>query len=129
MPVRVSECEPKGLLKAIVYIDLVGKDEEEARHALLEGVARRRAKPTSKPDFPGDGHTSAAPVFPGSGNDAVTRRADRYMPKLKCAPSDLERRQFTKSAFETIRWEFDSRLRQLRRENRNRRRVEPEPST
>jgi hypothetical protein len=53
VPVRVVECEPEGLLQAIVYIDLAGSEEEVARLALLEGVAERRAKPSSKPDFPG----------------------------------------------------------------------------
>ena len=44
LPVRVKECEPEGLLKAIVNIILVGKDEANAREALLEGVDRGRAK-------------------------------------------------------------------------------------
>jgi hypothetical protein len=43
VPVRVAECKPEGLLKTTVYIDLVGFDEDEAQHVLLEGVAERRA--------------------------------------------------------------------------------------
>jgi|SRR5271163_4413962 hypothetical protein len=65
VPVRVAECEPEGLLKTTVYIDLVGFDEDEGRHILLEGVAERRAKPSSKPDFPGKKSAPRAPVFPG----------------------------------------------------------------
>ena len=52
LPVRVQECDLKGLLPQIVYIDLVGRAEEEARAALLAGVDRRRAKPTAPPPFP-----------------------------------------------------------------------------
>lgn len=40
VPVRVAECEPKGLLKAIVYADLVGLDEAAARQRLLEKVSK-----------------------------------------------------------------------------------------
>jgi hypothetical protein len=38
VPVRVRECELKGLLRGRVYIDLVGKDETTARQALLTGI-------------------------------------------------------------------------------------------
>ena len=47
IPVRVRECEPSGLLGAIVYLDLVGLSKEEARRRLLEGVRRGRRKPGS----------------------------------------------------------------------------------
>ena len=52
IPVRVDRCHPEGLLKAIVYIDLVGLGVEQARHALLDGLSER-AKPTHPPSFPG----------------------------------------------------------------------------
>jgi hypothetical protein len=45
IPVRVQECEGAGLLQAIVYIDLVGCEEAEARERLPEGVREGRAKP------------------------------------------------------------------------------------
>jgi tetratricopeptide (TPR) repeat protein len=53
VPVRARECEPKGLLHSIIYIDLVGLDEFAAQKALLDGVSLERAKPTSSPIFPG----------------------------------------------------------------------------
>jgi TIR domain len=54
VPVRVAECKPDGLLKNIVYIDLVGSSMEKvAQDTLPEGVTEGRAKPCSKPDFPG----------------------------------------------------------------------------
>lgn len=69
VPVRVAACEPPGLLASRVYVDLVGVDEDDARSALLRGIAKRRAKPTLEPAFPG----RRAPRFPltrGPAHDA-----------------------------------------------------------
>jgi hypothetical protein len=67
LPVRVKECAPKGLLKTIVHIDLVGLEETTAKQALLDGVKTERAKPPVKPRFPGASQSSAQPsVFPGA---------------------------------------------------------------
>ncbi|HKS40162.1 MAG TPA: FxSxx-COOH system tetratricopeptide repeat protein [Blastocatellia bacterium] len=67
LPVRVGECEPKGLLPQIVYIDLVNRDETTAKRALLGGVKRGRKKPDEAPGFPGSSRTIASkPRFPGS---------------------------------------------------------------
>jgi hypothetical protein len=64
VPVRVQECDLKGLLPAIIYIDLVGLFEEEARRKLLDGiqgVERGRRKPEKRERFPGySGNTHAA---------------------------------------------------------------------
>jgi tetratricopeptide (TPR) repeat protein len=51
--VRVRECETKGLLRAIIYIDLVGVNEEKAKNVLITGLNRERAKPDIAPPFPG----------------------------------------------------------------------------
>jgi tetratricopeptide (TPR) repeat protein len=69
LPVRVRECNPPGLLKAIVYIDLVKLDETAAHSTLLTGIQRTRAKPARPPQFPNassptPGQTST-PNFPG----------------------------------------------------------------
>jgi hypothetical protein len=53
LPVRVRKCQPEGLLGPIVYIDLVGLDEQTARERLLAGVQRGRTKPKTPPTFPG----------------------------------------------------------------------------
>jgi tetratricopeptide (TPR) repeat protein len=68
VPVRVRECDVKGLLPQIVYIDLVGKDESAARQALLSGVSRERAKPHTAPAFPPTAERSvpSRPRFPGT---------------------------------------------------------------
>ncbi|MBE7385869.1 MAG: toll/interleukin-1 receptor domain-containing protein [Leptolyngbya sp. SIO1E4] len=53
LPIRVKPCEPDGLLRGIVYTDLIGKSEEEAETALLRAVSKTRDKPGVKPSFPG----------------------------------------------------------------------------
>ncbi len=52
LPVRVQDCTPDGLLAAVVYIDLVGKDAESAQQMLLAGVKEERTKPSQPPAFP-----------------------------------------------------------------------------
>jgi hypothetical protein len=52
LPVRVVECSPKGLLAQIVYIDLVNRNETEAKDELLNGINRGRVKPATAPSFP-----------------------------------------------------------------------------
>jgi len=68
LPVRVRECDVKGLLGQIIYIDLVGLDQEVAKNALLEGVKQGRAKPAKAPGFPGAVERSVAerPRYPGA---------------------------------------------------------------
>jgi tetratricopeptide (TPR) repeat protein len=67
LPVRVRECEIKGLLKPIVYIDLFGRNQIAAKETLLAGVRRGRAKPDQEPEFPGPGRAASnAPRFPGA---------------------------------------------------------------
>ena len=68
LPVRIQDCEPRGLLPQIVYIDLVGLEAEAARERLLAGVLRQRAKPTREPGFPGPSPrpVTEPPLFPGS---------------------------------------------------------------
>jgi hypothetical protein len=67
LPVRVGECDLKGLWPQILYIDLVGLDEESMRKRLVKGVRRGRVKPKTKPPFQPSRTpikpTSPAPVF------------------------------------------------------------------
>ena len=63
---RVRDCRPAGLLAQIVYVDLVGLDEEAARERLLAGI-EERGKPRKPPVlFPGPHLESAEPLFPGT---------------------------------------------------------------
>jgi hypothetical protein len=67
VPVRIAECKPTGLLAAIIYVDLVGLPEDDARAALL-GAFLQRTKPISKPGFPGTQESyvpSLQPAYPG----------------------------------------------------------------
>jgi hypothetical protein len=74
VPVRVAVCEPTGLLKPLVYIDLVGLNEDTAATALLRGVEPGRVKPAAVPDFPDTTRSAPAqrPKFPGPGPIIVT---------------------------------------------------------
>ncbi|MDX1522489.1 MAG: toll/interleukin-1 receptor domain-containing protein, partial [Anaerolineae bacterium] len=64
LPVRIQDCHLKGLLSQIVYIDLAGKPEAEARDLLLSGIKTGRAKPDSPPGFPSGGSAAAQPETP-----------------------------------------------------------------
>jgi hypothetical protein len=70
VPVRVRNCELKGLLAPIVYIDLVGLDASSARERLLKGLNAGRHKPKTEPDFPGGGKAKPAAVA-ASSEDAL----------------------------------------------------------
>ncbi len=52
IPMRVGECRPEGVLKTIVYVDLVGVTATEAKDLVL-GALKERAKPAQEPVFPG----------------------------------------------------------------------------
>lgn len=67
IPIRVDKCEPKGILTAIIYIDIVGLMEDEAETKILAGVSKERGKPKQRPLFPGNGNrvTSAQVAYPG----------------------------------------------------------------
>jgi tetratricopeptide (TPR) repeat protein len=61
VPVRVKVCEPGGLLGQIIYVDLVGRTEEDARSTLL-GAFAERAKPAQAPAFPGASAAASRPA-------------------------------------------------------------------
>ena len=75
VPVRVRECTPPGMLRPLLYIDLVGLDEATARDTLLAGVRRERAKPTTAPGFPGSQPRTVPqqPLFPGTASPQCRR--------------------------------------------------------
>jgi tetratricopeptide (TPR) repeat protein len=68
LPVRIRECQFEGSLKAISFLDLVGLNEEEAKHALLAAVSRERAKPRAAPIFPGALHVGEKLLLTGALN-------------------------------------------------------------
>lgn len=110
IPVRIQEVGSLGLLKSVVYIDLVGKPEVEARDALLKGIAPGRSKPNSAPPFPGQSHNSKP--FPGA-----RRGIQNPQLRLSRPPSDLDRRNFLRRGFEEIVSHFSENMSLLEQEN------------
>lgn len=53
IPLRVAPCKPTGMLRPLIYADLVGLTQDEAKVALLTAVSDRRPKPDQPPGFPG----------------------------------------------------------------------------
>lgn len=66
MPVRIAEFTPPELMSTLVYIDLVGRGEAQARLELLRGVGATRARPVASPRFPVSPpeEQTGAPRFP-----------------------------------------------------------------
>lgn len=64
IPIRVREVETPGILNSLVYIDLVGADEVNARERLLEAVSRGRKLSPAKPPTPAP--IGKAQRYPGS---------------------------------------------------------------
>ena len=62
IPVRIGHCSPEGLLRSVKYVDLVEVDEKEAVRRLLDGVREGRAKPNTRPSFPGLQITTRCPT-------------------------------------------------------------------
>ncbi len=83
IPVRVKECKPEGMLSPIVYVDLIGLTEEEAKQKLLDSL-----RPRIKPD--------RSPAFPGTevqGKTTVTTEIEQSIEEPKPFPSALTRVQ------------------------------------
>lgn len=68
LPVRVRDCTLPGLLRTLVYVDLVGLSEAAARDALLAGVKQGRGKPSTAPHqrFPVRGRPPRRHRFPAA---------------------------------------------------------------
>lgn len=112
VPVRVEECAGDGLLKGIVYIDLVGLDENAAREKLLDYVKGVRRKPTTPPAFPGP--ASGSHTFPES---PASLARPRYMPMIRGTITDADRRRFMRSAFAEVQQRFEQSLAELNRQH------------
>lgn len=66
LPIRVEECKPTGLLRPLVYVDLVGKGEVEAERLVLDAV-KVRGKPAARPAYPVNkvwSKSAARPAYP-----------------------------------------------------------------
>ncbi|MEM9484320.1 MAG: tetratricopeptide repeat protein, partial [Cyanobacteria bacterium P01_F01_bin.116] len=68
IPVRVGDCKPSGLLRPIVYVDLVDLEADDARQAILDALPER-LKPESEPAFPKANQSkkpNKPPAFPAA---------------------------------------------------------------
>ncbi len=106
IPVRVEECNLTGLLKQIVYIDLVGLDEENAKREFLGKIDAGRMRPKVAPAFPG----VVSGELPPTDGRQQDRKTERTLPQpmLKDGASciqrvtpitDLERAKFINDSF------------------------------
>jgi hypothetical protein len=102
LPVRVERCALQGLLPQIVYIDLVGLDEDAAKKRLLDGVQRDRAKPTSPPSYPGSAPQPVAeqPRFPGELPSVQSASDAPWVPQVPWAVVRLSRANATEYRLE-----------------------------
>lgn len=114
VPVRVRLCKPEGLLPSIVYIDLVDLDENAAHDELLNGIRQGRAKPDTRPAFPGNAAKVKHKPFPASASAPPAARTapkeDIYMPKVVGKPTDRDKRLFLRGSYQTIRDYFKDAL-------------------
>ncbi len=115
VPVVVEACQLPGLLKSIVHVDLLSLDEAAARKRLVDGIKKTRAKPSNRPAFPGSLSPRPHKTFPGTDTDVGQQSPSlpAYMPTLKRAASDIEKRRFIKDTFEMIRTTFEQTLKKL----------------
>jgi hypothetical protein len=109
VPVRVEKFDPMGIWRALIYIDLVGVDEETAKRRLIDGLSTGRAKPFKAPLFPGATHAPhAGASFPGGTKDPTSNKApSTYLPRINRVPSDLDQRRFAQQGFARIKKYFE----------------------
>src|SRR5580693_486100 len=84
IPVRVTPCSLQGLLKQIIYVDLVNLGEQDAERALLDGL-KPSGKPAQPPPFPGsraEPSTSTVPFPPSLARlHGVADLPPHYLPR------------------------------------------------
>ncbi|NJN21569.1 MAG: toll/interleukin-1 receptor domain-containing protein [Leptolyngbya sp. RL_3_1] len=97
IPIRVGDCTPKGMLAPLVYVDLVGKDEAMAEQLVLAAL-QERAKPATRPGFPGSATaeervTPEKVSFPGGTSQTTqpTTASKPLPPKEKVTLTPRER--------------------------------------
>ncbi|WP_296704962.1 TIR domain-containing protein [Algoriphagus sp.] len=65
IPIKVKACEVPKMLKSIVYVDIVEKDQKTSTALILKGVAKENPFDLSKAEFPG-GPSSQKESHPAS---------------------------------------------------------------
>jgi tetratricopeptide (TPR) repeat protein len=67
LQIRIEGSELPRLMRAQIYVDLVGLPRKQARARLLAEVKRGRRKPSAEPSFPPSAAMESGPRFPGHG--------------------------------------------------------------
>lgn len=112
VPVMVRSCQPDGMLRPLIHINITDLCEDDARARLITGIRPGRAKPVARPAFPGSAAHSNERAFPGASPTPATT-ATPYMPRVRGGATDAKRRRFLKQAFEDIRAYFERALQAL----------------
>ncbi len=74
IPIKVKPCELPKMLKSIVYVDLVGKDQDISKKMILDAVSEENPFDLSKAEFPGSAKIPEENQTPTLSNkDAVER--------------------------------------------------------
>jgi hypothetical protein len=118
-PVLVRQCSAEKLLKPIIYIDLIGLNEEPAEKRLMEESKANEPSPAASRIFQ-ESQTFPTererPKFPGY-SAPEGPRTSVHIPKLQRPPSDLEKRRFIERVFLSIVEYFQSTLKELTWQN------------
>jgi hypothetical protein len=80
---------------------------------LLDGLRTGRAKPSQRPAFPGLAAKRPHKSFPGAANASTTKSATPYLPKIRRAATDVEKRRFLKQSFDAIARYFEHALAEM----------------
>lgn len=104
IPVRVQDCNPAGLLKQIIYIDLVGLDEARAKREFLSKIDTRRMRPAVAPVFPGASESGFRIDDEGHQDRKTQSAAKVNSPRIpKLIPlTDLDKSRFINESFEKM---------------------------
>lgn len=91
IPVRVRKCVLEGLLKPIVYVDLVGKDAQTARAKVVSSIAGSRLKPVNRPEYPSSIGSVGEdqPIFPTE-DEGLLDLVERGVRQIQEANRNLE---------------------------------------
>lgn len=76
IPIKVKPCELPKILRSIVYVDLIGKDQETSKQLILDAVATENPFDLSKAAFPGGASSEKDPTPKLLNKDAVERLLD-----------------------------------------------------
>ena len=110
IPVRIAACELKGFLAPIVYLDLVGLPENDARTALLGAFSRN--KPAVAPVFP-DTRTPQVPPVSSTQPGYPVATARTSAPVAEILSAAMERADQTTRLSAAQRFQFIRQLSEI----------------